>query len=689
MLKNKHYDVIIIGAGVGGLSAAKTLIDTGLRVLLVEKDKLGGKTIHGGGSFISHVFQSIKFMHKIDNKESWSIKGDSSQCHIDFSDLMENYDHNKDQVIERYKENIFSSDIEFIKGQAQLIDPTHVYINDEIFETRSIILAHGSKFRTPNFKGLGQALSNDFVVEPTNLSSYRLNPKHILVLGEGRIAFENVEMLARLGVKVTFVCQSKYILSRVDTDVRDLIISNIRALNVEVIDQYDEIEFENKTVKVISDDKEQTFSPDYCILAMGYIKDDYVLGKVDLETNKDGIVTNDFCQTSIDNIYAIGDANDKLKLSNVAIREGQIAANHIQGRQIGLNYNGFVSGIMGVYEYSQLGMTEEEIKTKGIPYYPYTLKVDSSQDFNFTKTPLLKIYLSKITHEILGIHLLGENGSEQMTQLLSLLNPPASYRTMNVPVQSRLQRIKDEVDMIRNQLVHDLIENSLKFVYQAVMDNKTHQIVGYESLSRFYIDGKMVLPLPIITMLEESGKIAQLDFKSLEQAGITLKKLKEQGIDTSNISIYINVSSNTIISEDAEKFYNAARKNECPINQIVLEVTERQVINNSRVLRTLDKLRAYGFLIVLDDFSIGHASLSLLSKFHFDKVKLDADLLPNDENDIIRLKSFIDLVELIQIYEVKLVAEGIETEFQATLVQSLPVERVQGYYFHRPQKLYD
>lgn len=105
---------------------------------------MGGKTIHGGGSFISHVFQSIKFMHKIDNKESWSIKGDSSQCHIDFSDLMENYDHNKDQVIERYKENIFSSDIEFIKGQAQLIDPTHVCINDEIFETRSIILAHGS-----------------------------------------------------------------------------------------------------------------------------------------------------------------------------------------------------------------------------------------------------------------------------------------------------------------------------------------------------------------------------------------------------------------------------------------------------------------------------------------------------------------------------------------------------------------
>lgn len=533
---------------------------------------------------------------------------------------------------------------------------------------------------------MSQAIKSRFVIESTNIHNETRKPKHVAILGGGRIAFETVEMFARLGIKVTFICKNKYILSRIDNDVRNLILDNIKKLNVELKD-YDDVVFGDKSITIVSNNMETVVKPDYCVLAMGYVTDEAVLGNVTLVTSREGIITNDYCQTSIENIYAIGDANDKLKLSNVAIKEGQVAANHILGRHTGLNYLQFVSGLMGVYEYSSIGLLEEEIIERKIPYVQYDLEVDKDGDFNFIKTPVIKIFLSKITHEILGVHLYGENGSEQMTQLLSILNSMNAYNTMNIPIQSRLQKIKDEIDDIRNRLVHDLIDNSLKFVYQAVIDNKSRKVVGYESLSRFYIDGKVEMPLPIISMLEDSGKISQLDFKSIEQAGITYNKLKSQGVNGSDLHIYINISTNTIISEEPRKFLEAARKNNCPIENIVLEVTERQVINNPRIITTLEKLRSYGFKIVLDDFSVGHASLSLLSNFQFDKVKLDRDLLPMGEDDDVRKKSFSDLVNFLKIFNVKLVAEGVENEFQAYFLKEIPVDRLQGYYFHKPEQL--
>lgn len=682
----KQYDVIIVGAGVAGISAAKTLINSGLKVLLIEKNQVGGKTIHGGGAFINHVFQSIKLLHRIENKDSWSIKGKEKSLRIDVHELFQKYNANKEKVVERYNRKIKKSDLDYISGVAHLVDEHHVAVSGQIFATRYIILAHGAKLRTPRFEGLSNAIKSKFVIESTKIHTDTRKIKHVAILGEGRIAFETVEMFARLGVKVTFICKNKYVLNRIDPTVKELILENIKDLKVDVL-EYEDVFFEENAIHVSFNNKTRVIKPDYCVLAMGYVTDERVLGKTNITFGKEGIITNDYCQTNIDNIYAIGDANDKLKLSNVAIKEGEVAANHILGKHSGLNYSLFVSGLMGVYEYSSVGLTEQEIKEKRIPYYEYDLKVDEADDFNFTKAPLVKLFISKITHEILGIHLYGENGSEQMTQLLSILHQIKSYSTLNITIQSRLQKIKDELDDIRNTLVKDLLDNSLKFVYQAVLDNKTRQIIGYESLSRFYIDGKIEMPLPIITMLEDTGKISQLDFKSIEHAGIAFNKLKAKGVDVTNILFYINISSNTIISEQPHKFLEAAQKNNCPISNIVLEVTERQVLNNPRIISTLTKLKEYGFQIALDDFSVGHASLSVLSNFRFDKVKLDRDLLPHDENDIVRIKSYSNLANFLRIFEMKIVAEGIETEFQANYIKDIPVERLQGYYFHKPEEI--
>jgi EAL domain-containing protein (putative c-di-GMP-specific phosphodiesterase class I) len=130
-----------------------------------------------------------------------------------------------------------------------------------------------------------------------------------------------------------------------------------------------------------------------------------------------------------------------------------------------------------------------------------------------------------------------------------------------------------------------------------------------------------------------------------------------------------------------------AEKGGCHPNQITIEVTEREMIDNTKVLEVLNDIKKSGFRLSLDDFSVGHASLILLDRFSFDEVKLDRDLLPKDEYDLNRISSYRHLVDILKQRGVEIVAEGIETAFHKDFVYDLDMDRLQGFFFSVPEKI--
>ena len=176
----------------------------------------------------------------------------------------------------------------------------------------------------------------------------------------------------------------------------------------------------------------------------------------------------------------------------------------------------------------------------------------------------------------------------------------------------------------------------------------------------------------------------KLDLKSLTEAGKTLAVLKEKGELDRPLNISINISKYTLLNVAPQQIVQRILKAGFSPNQITIEVTERQALDEQRIFNVLFTLKESGFRISLDDFSMGHASMSIVARFPFDEIKIDRDLLPQSEGDLMAIRSYEHVVSLLNSYGVEIVAEGIENEYQVRFVSKLKIDRLQGYYFSKP-----
>jgi dihydrolipoamide dehydrogenase len=676
-----EYDVIVIGAGIAGITAAKKCGLAGMRVALVERNLIGGRSLHGGGTFIHYVFQSLKTLVQLRNLNDSNIVGDSSNFYVDFPNLINGYQTKKKTIEKEFLSDLSDDQITFIKGNAKLLSNTSVQIDDDVYYAKHIVLANGGKLNLPYYPGLEQAVKSGFAIEPTEIEKRPFLPKEVVIIGGGRISYELAYIFVVLGTRVT-VISNHIVLRTFDDDVRDAITKRIKSPLINIVTDYDFLEFSKDEVIYKSLGETYKLKPDYVVIATGYGVNQEVLGDVVLAHNEQGIVTDDYMRTSIENIYAVGDINDKPKLSNLAIEEGKVAADNIIGIPIQMNYSSYINALMGVLDYTFIGLSENEVIKSKEPYYVAKFSLlKESRLYSKLDTPLIKIIMSKIRDEILGLHIVGQDAVEEITELNNLLEPEDKNAALMIPVYSKLYEINDKVNHIKRDYHKILIEHMYS-AYQNLYSNKTNEVVGFESLSRFIIEGNVYPPLPIIEMLERSGYIRDLDYKSFDNALTTLKKLKYQ-----ELNISINIASHTLLNTPANYFIEKIKAEGLNPGNITFEITERQMINHSKILEAIVILKNNGFKISLDDFSVGHSSLVLLDKFPFDEVKLDRDLLPRDENDVNAITTYKYLVDLIKQYNVLIVSEGIETSFQYNFIKSLNVDYLQGYYLSKPEKI--
>ena len=155
------FDVIVIGGGVAGLHSAKLTANAGLSTLLIEKDTLGGRSIHGGGTFFHHIYQSLKMVNNLQHAEYWNIQQNCDDAKIDFSALFTNYERRKKLIETRHYEEIQTENLVYVQGFATLVDPHTVQVNEEKYVGKHIILAYGAKLGRPDILGLENALQKD------------------------------------------------------------------------------------------------------------------------------------------------------------------------------------------------------------------------------------------------------------------------------------------------------------------------------------------------------------------------------------------------------------------------------------------------------------------------------------------------------------------------------------------------
>ncbi len=256
---------------------------------------------------------------------------------------------------------------------------------------------------------------------------------------------------------------------------------------------------------------------------------------------------------------------------------------------------------------------------------------------------------------------------------ITLFDPAQKeYRARRIFVAERLR------EALRSEM--------LDVAFQAQIDLQTGQHLGFEALARWKFSGEQISPAEFIPISEEFGLSQEIDMQILNKSLLRLRHLKDCGHVTGNLAVNIG----TVLLRDEAfplRVANLLSDSGLPPHDLEIEVTEGVMIErgHEKIRTNLAALRELGVSIALDDFGTGYASLSHLKDFKIDKLKIDQSFIRDiatDHNDETIVKTIINLARSLQI---KVVAEGIETNLQKQFLSNHGCHTGQGYLFHRPE----
>ena len=245
--------------------------------------------------------------------------------------------------------------------------------------------------------------------------------------------------------------------------------------------------------------------------------------------------------------------------------------------------------------------------------------------------------------------------------------------------------------LIRENEILDRIDDALKNhefqVYlQPKVDIATGKTIGAEALVRWLDPERgMISPNDFIPLLEKEGYVYRVDCYIWDETCRFLKMQKDAGLPT--VPVSVNVARGDLYEKDfLEVLDRILEKYEIAPQMLHLEIIERAYVKDSEyVFQVLTKLRKRGFLIEMDDFGIGESSLSMVAGMPVDVLKLDRCFLIADLEDKRHIAVIRFIVRLAEMLEMKIIAEGVETQEQAKLLLDMGCPYAQGYYYGRPQ----
>ncbi len=417
------YDVTIIGSGPGGYVAAIRCAQLGLKTAIIEKyDTLGGTCLNVGCIPSKALLDSSEHYHNAANSfEEHGIN--LKDLNPDFKKMVERKDKVVDQTCKGIDFLMDKNKIDVHHGIGSFVDKNTIKVVDgegkeTELKTDKAIIATGSK---PNFfKGMEPDKKR--IITSTEALSLGEIPKRMIVIGGGVIGLELGSVYARLGSEVEVVEFADSIIPTMDETMGKELTRVLKKLKMKFNMNHKVQNVKNTGKGVIvtaldKKDKEVTFEADYCLVAVGRKPYTEGLGLENVGikmTDRGQVDVNENLQTSVDNIYAIGDVVRGAMLAHKAEEEGTFVAEKIAGQIPHINYN-LIPGVVYTWpEVASVGKTEQEVRESGIEYKvgSFPMKALGRARASGDIQGLVKIITNKETDEILGFHMIGARAAD-------------------------------------------------------------------------------------------------------------------------------------------------------------------------------------------------------------------------------------------------------------------------------------
>ncbi|MGX6959830.1 MAG: dihydrolipoyl dehydrogenase [Rickettsia endosymbiont of Pentastiridius leporinus] len=426
----QEFDLVVIGSGPAGYTGSIRAAQLGMKVVCIEKNATLGGTCLNVGCIPSKALlnSSEKYEEAIKHFENIGITADVK---LDLQKMLAN----KDKVVldlTKGIESLFAKNkITRIKGEAKIISSNIIEVGGEQISAKNILIATGSNvIEIPNIK-----IDEEFIVSSTGALKLSKVPESLIVVGGGYIGLELGSVWRRLGSKVTVVEYAPTIVPMLDKEI---------AIQFMKLQQKQGIEFKLNT-KVLSAEvksgkvnltieeggKSSVVTSDVVLMAVGRKAYTQNLGleAIGITTDKQGrIEINNHFQTSVPNIYAVGDAVKGAMLAHKAEEEAVAAAEIMAGQAGHVNYNLIPSVIYTSPEVASIGETEEQLKERGISYkvgkFPF-LANSRARAIGSTEG-MVKILADSKTDRVLGAHIIGADAGTLIAELTAYMEFGAS-----------------------------------------------------------------------------------------------------------------------------------------------------------------------------------------------------------------------------------------------------------------------
>lgn len=426
----QEFDLVVIGSGPAGYTGSIRAAQLGMKVACIEKNNTLGGTCLNIGCIPSKALlnSSEKYEEALKHFENIGITLDVK---LDLQKMLAN----KDKVVldlTKGIEGLFvKNKITRIKGEAKIVSSNIVEVGGEQISAKNILIASGSSvIEIPNIK-----IDEEFIVSSTGALKLSKVPENLIVVGGGYIGLELGSVWRRLGAKVTVVEFAMSIVPMLDKEIATQFMKLQQKqgiefkLNTKVLSA--EVKSGKVNLTIEEGGKSSVITSDVVLMAVGRKAYTQNLGleTVGIATDKQGrIEINEHFQTSVPNIYAVGDVVKGAMLAHKAEEEAVAAVEIMAGQAGHVNYNLIPSVIYTYPEVASVGETEEQLKEKGISYkvgkFPF-LANSRARAIGSTEG-MVKILADSKTDRVLGAHIIGKDAGTLIAELTAYMEFGAS-----------------------------------------------------------------------------------------------------------------------------------------------------------------------------------------------------------------------------------------------------------------------
>ena len=413
---NKIYDLVVIGAGSGGVRAARISASYGAKVAVIEEDRPGGTCVLRGCIPKKLMVYASEFNKQMSDAKKYGWKID--ECSHDWDLLNKSLKEELDRLAGIYDNILKNSGCTIIKGVANFISPTRVKVNNNVIEGKKLLISTGGRSWIPDINGVKEhAITSNEALKLPKL------PKNISILGSGYIAIEFAFIFRGFGSNVNLIYRSDLPLRGFDNEIRGCLEKELLNKGIKI---YPKTKIKNvsKNSKLdIELDDGKILSSDELLVATGRKAniDNLKLENIGVEISHDrSILVNENSRTNIETVYAIGDVTDRINLTPVALGEGHAFADREFGnKKRFFEYDNVPCAVFSQPPISFVGFTEEEAVNQGINCEIYTsnFKPLKNTISGNTERSFMKLIVRKEDNVVIGAHMIGSDAPEIMQSI--------------------------------------------------------------------------------------------------------------------------------------------------------------------------------------------------------------------------------------------------------------------------------